>query len=174
MVRHHPFLSCLLSAHSASAASAARSNALTLCLPTPSLNLPFTAPRTFRLEPAAPVRSAHANAVILPFLLQLVELKNGQTFNGHLVACDNFMNLTLREVYETSAVRFPQPRTSSHRRCTATSFTDVLTISFPCLLLLLMHAERRAVLEAKGMLYPRQHRKSSPLSPSSLTLLFPS
>ncbi|CDS01551.1 hypothetical protein [Sporisorium scitamineum] len=33
----------------------------------------------------------------------LVELKNGSTFNGHLVACDNFMNLTLREVYETSA-----------------------------------------------------------------------
>lgn len=35
---------------------------------------------------------------------QLVELKNGETFNGHLIACDNFMNLTLREVYQTSAV----------------------------------------------------------------------
>ncbi|KAK0552295.1 hypothetical protein OC845_001775 [Tilletia horrida] len=35
--------------------------------------------------------------------LQLVELKNGETFNGHLVACDNFMNLTLREVYQTGA-----------------------------------------------------------------------
>ncbi|GMK59999.1 hypothetical protein CspeluHIS016_0902160 [Cutaneotrichosporon spelunceum] len=33
----------------------------------------------------------------------LVELKNGVTFNGHLVDCDNFMNVTLREVYETSA-----------------------------------------------------------------------
>ncbi|CAD6588395.1 MAG: RNA processing protein, partial [Cyphobasidiales sp. Tagirdzhanova-0007] len=33
----------------------------------------------------------------------LVELKNGETFNGHLVACDNFMNLTLKEAYETSA-----------------------------------------------------------------------
>ncbi|KDN49918.1 Sm-like ribonucleo protein [Tilletiaria anomala UBC 951] len=33
----------------------------------------------------------------------LVELKNGETFNGHLIACDNFMNLTLREVYQTSA-----------------------------------------------------------------------
>jgi small nuclear ribonucleoprotein (snRNP)-like protein len=33
-----------------------------------------------------------------------VELKNGSAFNGHLIACDNFMNLTLREVYETSAV----------------------------------------------------------------------
>jgi small nuclear ribonucleoprotein (snRNP)-like protein len=36
-------------------------------------------------------------------LSQLVELKNGETFNGHLVNCDNFMNITLREVYQTSA-----------------------------------------------------------------------
>lgn len=33
---------------------------------------------------------------------QLVELKNGETFNGHLINCDNFMNITLREVYQTS------------------------------------------------------------------------
>ncbi|KIR36867.1 hypothetical protein I310_00945 [Cryptococcus deuterogattii CA1014] len=33
----------------------------------------------------------------------LVELKNGVTFNGHLVECDTFMNVTLREVYQTSA-----------------------------------------------------------------------
>ncbi|KAI8356993.1 hypothetical protein B0O80DRAFT_446298 [Mortierella sp. GBAus27b] len=33
----------------------------------------------------------------------LVELKNGETFNGHLVNCDNWMNLTLREVIQTSA-----------------------------------------------------------------------
>ena len=33
----------------------------------------------------------------------MVELKNGETFNGHLVNCDNFMNITLREVYQTSA-----------------------------------------------------------------------
>ncbi|RUS27138.1 hypothetical protein BC938DRAFT_483662 [Jimgerdemannia flammicorona] len=32
----------------------------------------------------------------------LVELKNGETFNGHLVSCDNWMNLTLREVFQTS------------------------------------------------------------------------
>ena len=25
------------------------------------------------------------------------------TFNGHLVDCDNFMNVTLRDVYQTSA-----------------------------------------------------------------------
>ena len=37
--------------------------------------------------------------------LQLVELKNSETFNGHLVACDNYMNITMRDVYETSAVR---------------------------------------------------------------------
>ncbi|KAF7362350.1 U6 snRNA-associated Sm-like protein LSm4 [Mycena venus] len=28
--------------------------------------------------------------------------KNGETFNGHLVNCDNFMNITLREVYQTN------------------------------------------------------------------------
>ncbi|CAO1625793.1 unnamed protein product [Parajaminaea phylloscopi] len=33
----------------------------------------------------------------------LVELKSGETLNGMLIACDNFMNLTLREVYQTSA-----------------------------------------------------------------------
>ncbi|SHO79777.1 Similar to S.cerevisiae protein LSM4 (Lsm (Like Sm) protein) [Malassezia sympodialis ATCC 42132] len=33
----------------------------------------------------------------------LVELKNSETFNGHLVACDNYMNITLRDVYQTSA-----------------------------------------------------------------------
>ncbi|KAL7413603.1 hypothetical protein BDY24DRAFT_340457, partial [Mrakia frigida] len=33
----------------------------------------------------------------------LVELKNGETFNGHLVSCDNFMNVILREVFQTSA-----------------------------------------------------------------------
>jgi len=32
----------------------------------------------------------------------LVELKNGETLNGHLVNCDNWMNLTLREVVQTS------------------------------------------------------------------------
>lgn len=33
----------------------------------------------------------------------MVELKNGESFNGHLVDCDTFMNITLREVYQTSA-----------------------------------------------------------------------
>ena len=41
--------------------------------------------------------------VLILATLQLVELKNGETFNGHLVNCDNFMNITLREVYQTSS-----------------------------------------------------------------------
>ncbi|KAJ9138827.1 hypothetical protein NKR23_g8214 [Pleurostoma richardsiae] len=32
----------------------------------------------------------------------LVELKNGETLNGHLVLCDTWMNLTLKEVVQTS------------------------------------------------------------------------
>ncbi|KAI4736604.1 Sm-like ribonucleoprotein [Aureobasidium sp. EXF-12298] len=32
----------------------------------------------------------------------LVELKNGETLNGHLVSCDTYMNLTLKEVIQTS------------------------------------------------------------------------
>ncbi|KAM3077257.1 RNA processing protein [Clarireedia jacksonii] len=43
----------------------------------------------------------------------LVELKDGETLNGHLVACDTWMNLTLREVVQTSPegdkfVRLPE------------------------------------------------------------------
>ena len=34
----------------------------------------------------------------------LVELKNGETLNGHLVNCDTWMNLTLKEVVQTSPV----------------------------------------------------------------------
>ncbi|XP_076683266.1 U6 snRNA-associated Sm-like protein LSm4 [Andrena cerasifolii] len=32
----------------------------------------------------------------------LVELKNGETYNGHLVSCDSWMNVNLREVICTS------------------------------------------------------------------------
>ncbi|RKP37731.1 hypothetical protein BJ085DRAFT_11534, partial [Dimargaris cristalligena] len=32
-----------------------------------------------------------------------VELKNGETFTGHLEQYDNFMNITLREIKQTSA-----------------------------------------------------------------------
>ena len=34
----------------------------------------------------------------------LVELKNGETLNGHLVTSDTWMNLTLKEVVQTSPV----------------------------------------------------------------------
>ncbi|KAJ9552764.1 hypothetical protein OSB04_016809 [Centaurea solstitialis] len=34
----------------------------------------------------------------------LVELKNGETYNGHLVNCDTWMNIHLREVICTSKV----------------------------------------------------------------------
>lgn len=40
----------------------------------------------------------------------LVELKNGETLNGHLVNCDNWMNLTLKEVVQTSPVRSLSPQ----------------------------------------------------------------
>jgi small nuclear ribonucleoprotein (snRNP)-like protein len=40
-----------------------------------------------------------ASHIALP---QLVELKSGETYNGHLVDCDTFMNVTLRDVYLTS------------------------------------------------------------------------
>lgn len=41
---------------------------------------------------------------------QLVELKNGETYNGHLASCDHWMNLNLREVILTSRV---MPRSRS-------------------------------------------------------------
>lgn len=34
----------------------------------------------------------------------LVELKNGETYNGHLVSCDNWMNINLKDVICTSRV----------------------------------------------------------------------
>lgn len=38
-------------------------------------------------------------------LRQLVELKNGETYNGHMVQCDSWMNVHLREVICTSKAR---------------------------------------------------------------------
>lgn len=38
----------------------------------------------------------------------LVELKNGETLNGHLITYDTWMNLTLKEVVQTSPVQ-PRP-----------------------------------------------------------------
>lgn len=42
--------------------------------------------------------------ILLFLFFQLVELKNGETYNGHLVSCDNWMNINLREVICTSKV----------------------------------------------------------------------
>ncbi|CAB1324558.1 unnamed protein product, partial [Coregonus sp. 'balchen'] len=36
----------------------------------------------------------------------LVELKNGETYNGHLVSCDNWMNINLREVNKGSTIKY--------------------------------------------------------------------
>lgn len=64
----------------------------------------------------------------------LVELKNGETLNGHLVSCDTWMNLTLKEVVQTSPegdkffrlpevyvrgnnVRVPVPRKKNRLTC---------------------------------------------------------
>ena len=51
----------------------------------------------------SPLAAWFHSLTVCTFFFQLVELKNGETFNGHLVNCDNFMNITLREVYQTSA-----------------------------------------------------------------------
>lgn len=50
------------------------------------------------------VRAPGLRAPTPALSLQLVELKNGETYNGHLVSCDNWMNINLREVICTSRV----------------------------------------------------------------------
>ncbi|CAL5223866.1 g6453 [Coccomyxa viridis] len=45
--------------------------------------------------PLVLLRTAEKHAV-------LVELKNGETYNGHMVQCDSWMNVRLREVICTS------------------------------------------------------------------------
>lgn len=42
--------------------------------------------------------------VVVLLMGKLVELKNGETYNGHLVNCDTWMNIHLREVICTSKV----------------------------------------------------------------------
>ena len=48
--------------------------------------------------------TVHAKTLLT---MQLVELKNGETYNGHMVQCDSWMNVRLREVICTSKVRQP-------------------------------------------------------------------
>lgn len=45
----------------------------------------------------------HKNLTQILFL-QLVELKNGETYNGHMVQCDSWMNVHIKEVICTSKV----------------------------------------------------------------------
>jgi hypothetical protein len=46
----------------------------------------------------------HVHPCPPPTYLQLVELKNGETYNGNLVSVDIFMNLQLSDVICTSKV----------------------------------------------------------------------
>ena len=54
--------------------------------------------------PSLPLQSPASTMLPLSLLRtaqnhpMLVELKNGETYNGHLVSCDNWMNINLREV----------------------------------------------------------------------------
>jgi small nuclear ribonucleoprotein (snRNP)-like protein len=57
-----------------------------------------------RLPVAAPASAAPNRRDRIVATVQLVELKNGETYNGHLVNCDNKMNINLREVICTSRV----------------------------------------------------------------------
>jgi len=77
-------------------------DALIACLPASTIPLdscPKQAHGNHLSTNSCPPRAADPDACYQ----KLVELKNGETFNGHLVNCDNFMNITLREVYQTSA-----------------------------------------------------------------------
>ncbi|CAF0826544.1 unnamed protein product [Didymodactylos carnosus] len=50
----------------------------------------------------ADLEDGHTELTESFFSIQLVELKNGETYNGHLQSCDNFMNIHLRDVICTS------------------------------------------------------------------------
>ncbi|XP_034386460.1 U6 snRNA-associated Sm-like protein LSm4 isoform X2 [Cyclopterus lumpus] len=56
----------------------------------------------FSLLWSFPAPSGLCLVLVLVLSWQLVELKNGETYNGHLVSCDNWMNINLREVICTS------------------------------------------------------------------------
>jgi hypothetical protein len=47
----------------------------------------------------------YSTLMLFHFFLQLVELKNGETYNGHLIQCDSWMNMHVREVICTAKVR---------------------------------------------------------------------
>ncbi|KAH7353451.1 hypothetical protein B0T11DRAFT_356560 [Plectosphaerella cucumerina] len=57
--------------------------------------LPLATHNTDKMLPLGLLNAAQGHPM-------LVELKNGETLNGHLVMCDTWMNLTLKEVVQTS------------------------------------------------------------------------
>ncbi|PVZ96863.1 hypothetical protein BB558_001717 [Smittium angustum] len=61
---------------------------------------PYKTERLYISNPNKPLPLSLLNAAMGHPIL--VELKNGETYNGHLEKCDNFMNLMLREVIQTS------------------------------------------------------------------------
>ncbi|TMW45150.1 hypothetical protein DOY81_009770, partial [Sarcophaga bullata] len=50
----------------------------------------FTSKINFRMLPLSLLKTAQSHPM-------LVELKNGETYNGHLVSCDSWMNINLRD-----------------------------------------------------------------------------
>ncbi|XP_021678628.2 sm-like protein LSM4 [Hevea brasiliensis] len=64
---------------------------------TPFLISPFGR-RSLLMLPLSLLKTAQGHPM-------LVELKNGETYNGHLVNCDTWMNIHLREVICTSKDR---------------------------------------------------------------------
>jgi U6 snRNA-associated Sm-like protein LSm4 len=85
------------------------------CFSTPSLASAFLSQRLGidigkRTNITTSTIDQHIHSIMLPLGLLtaaqgqpiLVELKNGETLNGHLVNCDTWMNLTLKEVVQTS------------------------------------------------------------------------
>ena len=49
-------------------------------------------------------RACRSAQLTVRLYMQLVELKSGETYNGHMVQCDSWMNVHLREVICTSKV----------------------------------------------------------------------
>jgi hypothetical protein len=91
--------------------------------------------------------------------LQLVELKSGETYNGNLEKCDNWMNLNLREVICTSRVRTQVSRQRSARPvawalCLIGGLFDHTPRLRPRPL---APTGRRPVLPAGGGVHPWQH-----------------
>lgn len=87
----------------------------------------------------------------------LVELKNGETLNGHLVNCDTWMNLTLKEVVQTSPVCPRHGATHAHSIYTARM--EGLTES-------LLALGRRQIHAVTGSLCEGQQRTSDqPFAP---------